>query len=271
MCPRSHDPSIGTGRRGSSCLAAMSRRRSARTCASFAALRALLAVHPSLSLSSRRESESNSTTAASITAAIASASVAAAAASRAAAAPFSLQAVVAVNGTRPCLQADSGWHTHQLIRTTSATFGLQVAWLPAPHDMADDAVEASLKWAAVPVAKRKSATVAQAPSPWQPPYSLLSPRGAPSQLPAPSHGSSRGRASATAPETRPWSRSETFTPRRRSDHSSLAAERSFGAVQTVRSFALLPKPLTRHAKTSELRIRTLGNGSSGGLQTCLAR
>jgi len=56
-------------------------------------------------------SKSNSTTAASITAAIASASVAAAAASRAAAAPFSLQAVVAVDGTRPCLQADSGWHT----------------------------------------------------------------------------------------------------------------------------------------------------------------
>ena len=57
----------------------------------------------------------------------------------------------------------------------------------------------------------------------------------------------------------------------RSDHGSLAAERSFGAVQTVRIFAPLPKPLTRHAKTSELRIRTLGNGSSGGLQTCLAR
>ena len=57
----------------------------------------------------------------------------------------------------------------------------------------------------------------------------------------------------------------------RSDHGSLAAERSFGAVQTVRIFALLPKPVTRHAKTSELRIGTLGNGSSGGLQTCLAR
>ena len=35
----------------------------------------------------------------------------------------------------------------------------------------------------------------------------------------------------------------------------LAAERSFGAVQTVRIFAVLPKALTRHAKTSELRIR----------------
>ena len=54
-------------------------------------------------------------------------------------------------------------------------------------------------------------------------------------------------------------------------NGSLAAERSFGAVQTVRIFAPLPKPLTRHAKTSELRLGTLGNGSTGGLQTCLAR
>ena len=52
---------------------------------------------------------------------------------------------------------------------------------------------------------------------------------------------------------------------------SLAAERSFGAVQTVRIFGLLPKPLTTHAKKSDVRIRTLGNGSNGGLQTCLAR
>ena len=52
---------------------------------------------------------------------------------------------------------------------------------------------------------------------------------------------------------------------------TLAAERSFGAVQTVRIFALLPKPLTRHAKMSDVRIGQLGNGSNGGLQTCLAR
>jgi hypothetical protein len=165
-------------------------------------------------------SKSNSTTAASITAAIASASVAAAAASRAAAAPFSLHRRWWRWTARDHVCRPTADGTHPLIRTISATFGLQVAcrhhsdprWLLAPHGTADDAVEAALKWAAVPVAKRKSATVAQAPSPWQPPYSLLSPRGAPSQLPAPSHDSSRGRASATAPETRPWSRSETFTP-----------------------------------------------------------
>ena len=48
-------------------------------------------------------------------------------------------------------------------------------------------------------------------------------------------------------------------------NGTLAAARSFGAVQTVRIFALLPKPVTRHAKTSDVRIGTLGNGSSGGL------
>lgn len=130
------------------------------------------------------------------------------------------QAVVAVDGTRPCLQADSGWHTpvdtndFGNLRSSgglSASLGSQVATSSSRYGRRCSGGGAKV-WAAVPVAKRKSATVAQAPSPWQPPYSLLSPRGAPSQLPAPSHDSSRGRASATAPETRPWSRSETFTP-----------------------------------------------------------
>ena len=42
-----------------------------------------------------------------------------------------------------------------------------------------------------------------ASSPWQPPSLLLSSRGAPSEQPAPNRGSSRGRASATAPWVRP--------------------------------------------------------------------
>ena len=57
-------------------------------------------------------------------------------------------------------------------------------------------------------------------------------------------------STVVAPATQGTGASTTY----RSDHGLLAAERSFGAVQTVRIFAPLPKPLTTHAKTRELRI-----------------
>ena len=70
-------------------------------------------------------------------------------------------------------------------------------WLPPPHGMA---LEAALEWAAAVVT---AAAALLASSPWQPPSLLLPPRGAPSDQPAPNHGSSGGRASAIAPMVRP--------------------------------------------------------------------
>ena len=85
-------------------------------------------------------------------------------------------------------------------------------WLPPPHGMA---LEAALEAAAAVVT---AAAALLASSAWQPPYLLPPPRGAPSEQPAPNRGSSRGRASATAPAVRPsvW------------DHANepLAADRS---------------------------------------------
>jgi hypothetical protein len=69
-------------------------------------------------------------------------------------------------------------------------------WLPPPDSMA---LEPALEWAAAVAKVVTAAAALLASSPWQPPSLLLSPRGAPSEQPAPNRGSSRGRASATAP------------------------------------------------------------------------
>jgi hypothetical protein len=73
-------------------------------------------------------------------------------------------------------------------------------WLPPPDGMA---LEPALEWAAAVAKVVTAAAALLASSPWQPPSLLLSPRGAPSEQPAPNRGSSRGRASATAPTIRP--------------------------------------------------------------------
>ena len=73
-------------------------------------------------------------------------------------------------------------------------------WLPPPDGMA---LEPALEWAAAVAKVVTAAAALLASSPWQPPSLLLSPRGAPSEQPAPNRGSSRGRASATAPSVRP--------------------------------------------------------------------
>ena len=60
-------------------------------------------------------------------------------------------------------------------------------------------LEPALEWAAAVAKVVTAAAALLASSPWQPPSLLLSSRGAPSEQPAPNRGSSRGRASATAP------------------------------------------------------------------------
>ena len=160
--------------------------------------------------------------------------------------------------------------THPLIRTISATFGLQVAcrhhsdprWLLAPHGTADDAVEAALKcgqrYRLQSGSRRRLHKRRRLGS------RLIRCFRHAARLLSCQHPVTIARVAEPLPQLQRLGHGVARRPsrhRRRSDHCSPAAERSFSAVQTVRSFALLPKPLTRHAKMSDLRLNTIGNGS----------